>query len=693
MLNIISEFIEQLIPALESRRHRACVAIHLDIDSVLNIESLCSVLSAEETLVLSDFIKGAESVRQARNFLGREYRCVIFDAREGIDVDALGAVSGVIRGGGVLVLVLPGLHAWQSAEGRYIKYMRRWLVDQPGIYYFSSPVKMPAPVMMAGTESERTMCEAPFLTLDQQLAVNMLQQGVVQNKNYCAVLTSGRGRGKTVSLGLLTTGLASHDDFRMIITAPRKSVVDPVFEQVRKQFRDCASSSSGLEFNHSRLDFMAPDALLENLPGADVLLVDEAAVIPVSMLRQLLQHYPRIVFCTTTHGYEGTGRGFVLKFYHLLDEQRPGWEKIEMHEPIRWSQHDPLEKWIETLLFLDIRLPQLAHNHLSPDRCDFTRIDRDELVENNALLAEVFSLLVFAHYRTSPSDFQYILDSHDVRIYALRDQSRIVAVLLVNHEGAMTPELSRAIYRGERRPRGHLLAQTLCFHAGDEMAATLRYARVMRLAVHPQIQRNGLGSRLLEQVIEAEKEAGVDIIGSSFSATDELLRFWQKAQMRLLRIGFTRDHVTASSPAVVGYGLTQKGKELISTLSDRFLQNFDIWLSGPLKTLSRSLAHHIQEEAKQYTSQYIASDMDDVISFAHYHRNIEACLPAISRWVSLHHEIMERLEENDQKIISLGIEYAGDWKQIVREMNFKGRHDAEESLRSALRALLEKYGQ
>ncbi len=690
MLLSIAEFLSQHRVALQQSRQRIAFVVHeQDGDTQQACNDFVARAPAEKVLLLSSGLNGGVVPEKATMLLGEEYQLVIVDARDDIHPDALGIVSGVLVGGGCLLILLPQQSIWLSNKDRYKKHLQSLLRAQKNIFY---PKNLHELAEISSEFSPQAAIEYeasfPYLTSDQQLAVESLYRGLYQKQEFCALLTSGRGRGKSSSLGLLSAKLMREGQYNILVTAPKSSVCKPLFSQLQALCEEGRMSTSCFSYKKSTISFIAPDALLLQRPHADIIFVDEAAAIPLPMLQQLVEHYPAVVFSTTTHGYEGTGRGFVLKFFKLLDKLRPGWEKVEMHQPIRWAQDDPLEKWIESLLFLDLRLPDKPRLADSLNTCELELVNRDELISDSQSLSSIFSLLVYAHYRTSPSDFRYLLDSNDIRLYVLKCQQQITGVLLLSLEGGFDAQLSTDIYRGQRRPRGHLLAQTLCFHAGEEKAATLKYARIMRIAIHPEVQQQGLGSELLLRVIAEEKARHIDVIGSSFSATAELLAFWEKADMLLLRMGFSRDHVSATHAAVVGQGLSVEGEALINTLSSKFNRNLPLWLEGPLSELAPDLVAKISNDMSDTESSVSQQDLDDVISFALYNRNYDACLPAITRWLNSLKNIQEHLDKNEFEIIQSSMRNKNNWQQIAEDISATGRKQAIALLRDALHHLL-----
>lgn len=707
MYSIIYQYINKITLKLKKSRHRLAIAFHVinnrSTQSInYSIEekqqendqliAFISSLPHEKRLIISSALPDALAPEKARVCLGEEYGLVVFDARDGFNVDACGVVSGVLCAAGVLLLILPEREQWSEQKSVFINHVKAMLNEQTGIVYFEelkNRIENSSIVPKLNNNENDTLVE-PYKTADQHDAVEGIFEKLKSSNKCCVVLTSGRGRGKSSALGLLTAKLVKEQVTSVLLTAPRLSVADPVFFHLQQQCPEGIAERASFTCKSTTLRFVAPDALLEKLPEADVLFVDEAAAIPVSMLKELLLHYPKIIFSSTTHGYEGTGRGFILKFYNLLHQIRPDWVEIKLHQPVRWSENDPLENWIEKLLFLNVKLDVAPEIPSNMDVCKVNLVNQSNLIsaENATRREAIFSLLIFAHYRTSPSDFQYMLDSEDVRIYALEYKKKVLAVILINQEGGFNESLSSAIYRGERRPKGHLLAQTLCFHAGYQTAASLKYSRIMRIAVHPDIQGMGFGSYVLQQVIENEKKFDIDVIGSSFSATYDLLDFWNKAGLSLLRLGFSRDHVSASHSAVMAKPLSVNGVVMVEALATKFSRNLPIWMTGPLSGVADEVKRHVNINLNKNTEILNKMDKQDIESFALYNRNYEACMPAITRLFDSLVDLPEELTEIQKKIIHASMKHKNNWTEIVKEVRCAGKAEATSLLRTSIKQLL-----
>ncbi|HQQ74336.1 MAG TPA: AAA family ATPase, partial [Pseudomonadales bacterium] len=148
---------------------------------------------------------------------------------------------------------------------------------------------------------------------EQQLCLQQLAQ-----HTGVSVLLAGRGHGKSALLGFAARQWLAQGK-RVLLVAPSRATAVSVFRHV------------GSRNQNSELAFSAPDMLLQDKSiTADVLLIDEAAAIPLPMLLALLQRFPHAVLATTTDGYEGTGQGFVLRFLRELDQQCPGWQKLAL---------------------------------------------------------------------------------------------------------------------------------------------------------------------------------------------------------------------------------------------------------------------------------------------------------------------------------------------------------------------------
>ena len=151
---------------------------------------------------------------------------------------------------------------------------------------------------------------------------------VTGHRRRPVVLTSDRGRGKSAAFGIAAAQLIQAGREHILVTGPRMRAAQAVLDHARSLLP---------RERHQAIGFRAPDELLRDSPHADVLLVDEAAAIPAPLLEGLLKRYSRIAFATTVHGYEGTGRGFAVRFNRSLDRYSNSWKQLTLAAPIRWT--------------------------------------------------------------------------------------------------------------------------------------------------------------------------------------------------------------------------------------------------------------------------------------------------------------------------------------------------------------------
>lgn len=590
---------------------------------------------------LGDRPRGAGSGMEtaAARQLGQDLALLILDAHDGFDPDAFGAATGALRGGGLLILLTPDFADWPTRDpaaerisvwpegrlgvgGRFLRRLAGVLEDAsaPGLIHLAgddpASVTRALAALDAGCTSPSTSegsasedrdarPRARAATPDQARAVAAILAVARGRARRPLVIRAHRGRGKSAALGLAAGRLLCVGDWRILVTAPRRSAVDALFVHARAVLDDPVPdwidaetirppSGQGARGRPAgpALDFIAPADLLAERPDADLLLIDEAAGIPAPMLERLLAHYPRVVFATTVHGYEGTGRGFDLRFRATLDRLTPEWRALELMTPIRWSAGDPLETLTFRALLLDAApasIDRPSAQDLDAAHCE--RLDRDRLATDEPRLRQLFGLLVLAHYQTRPMDLRMLLDGPNVRVYAIMSAGRVIATALAAAEGGFDdPALRAAIFEGRRRPRGHLLPQTLSTHAGLAEAPALRHLRILRIAVHPELTRLGLGRRLLRRIGRDGRAEGFDLLGASFGASPELIRFWDRCGFRPAQLGTSRNAASGEHALVVLRRLSTRGWRFTARAQTRLEARLPVLLSGPLRGLDPSVA-------------------------------------------------------------------------------------------------------
>ena len=386
-------------------------------------------------------------------------------------------------------------------------------------------------------------------SLDQAKAVVTFLDAISEKTLRSTVaLTAARGRGKSASLGIAVAGALSLGYANIFVTSPSPENLRSLFEFLFKGL-DALGYKEHLDYDlvestnpafnkaivrvnvfrthRQTVQFVSPQHA-DRVSGAELLIIDEAAAIPLPTVKALLGPY-LVFLCSTVNGYEGTGRSLSLKLISQLREQgaRLGaggagaggagrlFREVVLNEPIRYAQGDRVERWLNDLLCLDAaeKLPSLAAQRLPhPDECELYAVNRDTLFSGHrdaeSFLQRLMALYVSSHYRNTPNDLQMLSDAPAHRLFVLLppvDETAstlpdVLCVIQVALEGAISRQSAAAQLAAGSAPGGDLIPWTVSQQFQDSEFPGLTGARVVRIAVHPDLPRLGYGSRAMAQL-------------------------------------------------------------------------------------------------------------------------------------------------------------------------------------------------
>ena len=471
------------------------------------------------------------------------------------------------------------------------------------------------------------------ITEEQRAAIRVMINSHYREAFTAVSLSASRGRGKSSVMGIAAACYLLSGEREVMVTAPSEYACEAIFARAREclNYANIAifsmsnaervgesgseGESGGEEIRSSLgiIRFITPRELWRGSVHPHLLLVDEAAALPVPFLERLLRHKPSLVFATTTHGYEGSGRGFSLRFRPILQKRLRKLYEPKLTEPLRWGQGDPVERWSSEALLLETKLPRRVRYQGGKHEFRYERYTAAMIAQYPERYTQVFALLVNAHYRTRPSDLWRLLDAPNLSVHILikpaksKDQhhstqaedglqgstlqstGQVLAAAIVSSEGELTSALAAELYEGRQRPRGQLFAANLAVHLNSEVGATLKLARVIRIATLPLIQGRGLGQQLLLEIKRDAQQRGVDILGSSFGATHPLVRFWLRADFIPLRVSVRQSHVSGERSLLVVYPISDYGHQMTMELIPELTLDLEDQLRGAANDISPEL--------------------------------------------------------------------------------------------------------
>ncbi len=649
-----------------------------------------------------------------QKLLGTEVDALVLNAWQGLNPNALGVASGCVRAGGALLLLTPPAEQWIAyadpdyqrmlshhsaveVTGRFVRHLLDCLAANTSVLRIdeaSAAIDFPPDAI---THSAFTQ---DFT--EQHNAVVAIKRVATGHSKRPLVIQADRGRGKSSALGIAAAQLllemdaqerdvqeidVQERDRHIVVTAPQVSCVQTLFQRAGLEVNANPGADLVIRHNNSTIRFVPVDVLLTSTETCDFLMIDEAAAIPSSLLEELLKRCNRIVFSTTVQGYEGNGRGFAVRFLPLLQQRLPQLRLLELTTPIRYASNDSLELFCHAALLLNTTTPQAVVLNAPV----FSLIHRDELLRDKTRLQQLFALLVTAHYQTSPDDLRLLLDHPDVLLYIAEQAGVVLAVALVMQEGGFDEADCSQLVQHNRRFRGHLLPQTVLFNGYAEVLQA-RFERIVRIAVLPECQHQGLGKKLMQTI---QKHSQSDFIGASFSAEPEVLRFWQNVGMQVVRLGVHKESSTGQFPCVVLKANNADAEKLLDNLVQVFRADLPYQLLSTNHLCSAELAMVLLADGKKEvrTSGLIEKDIDNkrVQLWLHKQCTFESVQPSLYR-VLLHYARIAGVLQPDNAahrlmVQKLLLNYS--WPVVCAASGSSGRKEVEERIRSAWQVLPE----
>lgn len=629
----------------------------------------------DSMLVLSNrkLVESVVSFAAADSCLGSESRLVALDLFEGFNPDVLCIAAGLVQSGGILMTLSPPVEDWdmrndryacwqdqsRSRRARFAEYFfgalgadaETGILVTPG--YDSGPMSV-LPVL-ARTPIEHGM------TAEQGHCLQRIEQWLASGQAGIALINADRGRGKSTCLGLLLKNLQR--SLCVLVTANSRKTTAQLLHLVPDA------------------EFVAPDRLLLSCPAADLVIIDEAAMLPQSMLRQLHRLYPRLVMATTSGGYEGTGRGFMLRFVAQMEAARL--MQLDLEMPVRWCQGDRLEAWLNRTLMLNSEpsVGEVSKEQLAS--CELQLLENPGDAEHLPLLKQVYRLMNAAHYRSRPSDLRMLMENPDLVLIVACSDEQVVAAVLLNTEGGLDEALCEEIFLGRRRPRGHLLAQMLTAQAGIRNFAKYRGLRVQRIAVAETCRRQGLGTRLLERAREFGQQNSFAYLGASFALDPTSAGFWQQAQFSLVHVSYGRGKSSGEHSIAVLHSLKPALDADIQQMQQRIQQQLPIWMTQFLQTMDAPQVVALLRFAG-FDAALNELEQREIDAFARGNKGFELCFVSLQKYVM--HCIARSCDDPGTLLIEKAIQNR-NWELLERETGAEGRKQLQRRLRGQVEAL------
>ena len=668
--------------------------------------------------------------KDTKLLLGQTLDYAVVDLFNDLKPNDIGRVGSVVRGGGIYVFLMPPVDKWlrsitkfqlklitpphKPEEVRQYLKFRFWesLMKGEGISIYdidgSSFIKPPQPVNTL--EVGQAQLSIPNIkgkaievyklakTQDQVNVISMLEGMINEKGKVNAVIIADRGRGKSAAVGLAVS-LIGHrlrrrrGVARIVVTAESPDNAETLMEFARRGFEELGydvevsrtgGSIVGLSTRGVYVDYYKPYPLMSLQRPIDLVVVDEAAMMPLPVLYGIHNKFNRVIYSTTIHGYEGAGRGFSVRFLKYLKSRRSiRVLEYEMTEPIRYAKDDPIEKWLFKTFLLDAEPAHVNDDDLkliNEGRVKYIEPNIDELfLKDEETLRQFFGIYVQAHYRNEPDDLGMMMDAphHTVRALTLENGKVVVSIELAE-EGGLDDDTINNMVLGFKPP-GNIIPDRMVKYWKIPDFAKLRGWRIVRIATHPELQDKGLGSRALGMLENEARVRGLDWIGVGFGVNAQLLKFWVKNGYLPIHISPERNPVSGEYSVLMIKPISNTAKEAVYYANREFRIRLLSSLSGPYVGLEPDVALMLlasnEPAAPLQELNLTKGQFNRLVAYAWgpmtYENTVDALIELFKAYFMRISKVGFRIPEIMEKGIIAKVFQSKTWSAAARELGVK----------------------
>lgn len=506
-----------------------------------------------------------------KKFLGIEFNSIIifFDQ---LNINLLLSISETLTQSGTIFIIIK--NKLNSSLQDYILYCANYfnisIVPKEKIITLINSLN----ITNTKLSNSNQLTKAPFnLSNEQQLIFDFLYQSILNKNNFHTLITGVRGSGKT-TLMLKLINFLKIQNFKINFSV-----------------LNSGEGSLFKKYQFENIPSLTYQNFINFILSTDVLIIEEAASIPLPILSQILSVYKKVIMISTLDGYEGTNQGII----HKLSTDFP-LEIFSLSYNFR-RNYDNFQKFLENISFkanninfstyssLQSSSINIISNNISQNINSLT-IHLSSFIEkpNNesiSLLIKINKFISINHYQSSNQDIFRLLNDPNTFVslllknlnyedYSLKN-SEIISLVIFSLEAIPNKILKESIFNGSSRPKNNLLPQTLLCHSNIDFPDNSIFLRIQRIATEKSYKKQGYASKLLSNFNDKNlinffiqnstfsKDFSCDcsfsnhliFIGASFALSDVVYKFWIKNNFIPVSLGLKKDNASGERSLVV----------------------------------------------------------------------------------------------------------------------------------------------